>query len=61
LLNLSKGTKVEILAPSYTAFGETIQIIPQEIRLDLVEKGELQQLTAPYKPIRFNAEIIDVK
>ncbi|MEX2593549.1 MAG: hypothetical protein WD426_12315 [Anditalea sp.] len=61
LLNLPQGTTVEILAPSFTAYGETIQIIPQEIRFDLVKKGELQQITAPYTPIRFNAEIVDVK
>lgn len=61
LVGHPKGTEVEILAPSYTAYGEAVQVIPQEIRLDLVKKGELQNFAAPYAPIRFVAEIIEIK
>ena len=61
LINLPKGAEIEVLAPSHSAYGETIQVVPQEIRMDLVEKGELQQITAPYEPIRFNAEIIKIQ
>lgn len=61
LVNLPKGAEVEVIAPSHTAYGETVQVIPAEIRQDLVGKGELQQFTAPYAPIRFNAEIIRIQ
>lgn len=61
LVNLPEGTEIEVLAPSHVAYGETIQVIPQEIRMDLVAKGELQQIAAPYEPIRFNAEIIKIQ
>ena len=61
LVNQPEGTVVEALAPSHTAYGETIQIIPSVIRKDLVEKGELTQITSPYEPIEFKAEIIDIK
>lgn len=57
LINLSKGGKVEVIAPSHTAYPESVQVVPSEIRKDLLSKGELQQFTAPYAPIRFNAEI----
>lgn len=61
LINLAKGAEVEVIAPSHTAYGETVQVIPAEIRKDLVAKGELNQFTAPYAPIRFNAEIIRIQ
>lgn len=61
LVNQPEGTVIEALAPSHTAYGETIQIIPSVIRTDLVEKGELNQITSPYEPIEFKAEIVDIK
>jgi len=61
LVNLPKGAEVEVIAPSHAAYGETVQVIPNEIRQDLVKKGELQQFTAPYAPIRFNAEMIRIQ
>ncbi len=61
LVNLSEGAEVEVLAPSHTAYGETVQVIPNEIRQDLVNKGELQQFTAPYTPLRFNAKVIKIQ
>jgi FKBP-type peptidyl-prolyl cis-trans isomerase 2 len=61
LVNLPEGTEVEVLAPSYAAFGETIQIVPQEIRMDLVTKGELKDIAAPYTPIKFDAEITKIQ
>jgi FKBP-type peptidyl-prolyl cis-trans isomerase len=61
LVNLPKGAEVEVIAPSHTAYGETVQVIPSQIRQDLVTKGELQQFTAPYAPVRFNAEIIRIQ
>lgn len=61
LVNLPKGAEVEVIAPSHTAYGETVQVIPAEIRSDLVSKGELQHFTAPYAPIRFNAEMIRIQ
>lgn len=61
LIDLPEGAKVEVLAPSHAAYGETVQVIPSEIRLDLVDKGELQQFTAPYAPLRFNAQIVKIQ
>jgi len=61
LVNLPKGGEVEVIAPSHAAYGETVQVIPNEIRQDLVKKGELQQFTPPYAPIRFNAEMIRIQ
>lgn len=61
LVNLPKGAEVEVIAPSHTAYGETVQVVPAQIRQDLVGKGELQHFTPPYAPIRFNAEIIRIQ
>lgn len=61
LINLRKGAEVEVIAPSHMAYGETVQVVPAEIRQDLVSKGELQQFTSPYTPVRFNAEIVRIQ
>lgn len=61
LIDLGKGAEIEVIAPSHMAYGETVQVIPNEIRKDLVSKGELQQFTAPYAPIRFDANVIKVQ
>lgn len=60
-VNIPEGTEIEVLAPSYAAYGETTQVVPQQIRMDLVNKGELQHISAPYSPIKFDAEIINIQ
>jgi len=57
LLNLHNNSKVEILAPSHLAYGATVQIIPQEIRADLFEKGLIDERARPYEPVKFVASI----
>lgn len=60
LKGLRPEAKVEVLAYSFAAYDKSIQIIPSQIRNDLVQKGERIDLVRPYTPVRFNATIFSV-
>lgn len=53
--------KVEILATSFAAYENSIQIFPADIREDLIEKGEQIDLVKPFTPILFEAEVLAVQ
>ncbi|SHM59707.1 hypothetical protein SAMN04488057_102273 [Cyclobacterium lianum] len=53
--------KVEILATSFAAYDNSIQIVPEDIRLDLVEKGEQIDLVKPFTPIWFKGEVLAIQ
>lgn len=53
--------KVEILATSFAAYENSIQIFPADIREDLIEKGEQIDLVRPFTPILFEAEVLAVQ
>ncbi|MBD3629223.1 hypothetical protein [Cyclobacterium sp.] len=53
--------KVEILATSFAAYDNSIQILPEDIRLDLVEKGEQIDLIKPFTPVWFKGEVLAIQ
>ncbi|WP_439481985.1 hypothetical protein [Cyclobacterium plantarum] len=53
--------KVEILATSFAAYDNSIQILPEDIRLDLVEKGEQIDLIRPFTPVWFKGEVLAIQ
>ena len=61
LRGVRKEAKVEVLAYSFAAYAESIQIIPSDIRADLFQKGEQIDLVKPYTPILFTAEVLNVQ
>lgn len=61
LKGIRKASKVEVLAYSFAAYDQSIQIIPSDIRVDLYQKGEQIDLVRPYTPILFTAEILNVQ
>ncbi|MEX0882393.1 MAG: hypothetical protein WDZ72_02860 [Cyclobacteriaceae bacterium] len=52
---------MEVIASSFNSYESSIQIIPHEVRTDLVEKGEQVDRVQPFTPIWFKAEIRTVK
>jgi len=60
LKGIRKGAKVEVLAYSFAAYDQSIQIIPSDIRADLYQKGEQIDLVRPFTPVLLSAEIINV-
>lgn len=61
LKGVRKGAKVEVLAYSFAAYDNSIQIIPSDVRADLHQKGEQIDLVRPYTPILFSAEVLNVQ
>lgn len=53
--------KVEVLATSFASYVDAIQILPEAIREDLVERGEQIDLVKPFTPIWFKAEVLAVQ
>ncbi|WP_158858638.1 FKBP-type peptidyl-prolyl cis-trans isomerase [Lunatibacter salilacus] len=61
LKGIRKEAKVEVLAYSFAAYDNSIQIIPSDVRKDLYEKGEQIDLVRPYTPVLFSAEVLNVQ
>ncbi len=57
LNDLYLEAEIEAIVPSFAGFDRSIQIIPFEIREDLVNRGENVDLVRPYTPIFFEAQI----
>ncbi|WP_232835007.1 FKBP-type peptidyl-prolyl cis-trans isomerase [Pleomorphovibrio marinus] len=55
--DLYLDAEFEAIVPSFAAFDRSIQIIPFEIREDLVNRGESVDMVRPYTPIFFEAKI----
>ncbi|HSJ68425.1 MAG TPA: FKBP-type peptidyl-prolyl cis-trans isomerase [Anditalea sp.] len=56
-VGLKKETKVELLVPSHLAYGSTVQVIPEEIRKDLIAKELIVDRAKPYHPLQFIARV----
>jgi len=56
-LGLTKETKIEMITPSHLAYGPTIQVIPEIIRKDLIDKELIQERIRPYHPLKFIARV----
>jgi hypothetical protein len=57
LRDLHLDAEIEAIVPSFASFNRSIQIIPFEIRSDLVSRGENVDQVRPYTPIFFEAHI----
>jgi FKBP-type peptidyl-prolyl cis-trans isomerase len=57
-----KGQKIEFLVPHDQGFGITIQVLPDIIRKELVEKALINSINIvrPFEPIVFKADIVEV-
>jgi len=56
-LGLTKETKIEMITPSHLAYGPTLQVIPEVIRKDLLDKELIQERIRPYHPLKFIARV----
>lgn len=53
--------KVEVMATSFASYDNSIQILPAEIREDLIERGEQIDLVKPFTPVWFKAEVLAIQ
>lgn len=57
---MREGGKAEFIMPSELAFGKSVQVIPQQLREEWAEEGEINPLTKPYSPVIYEIELIEV-
>jgi len=46
--------------PSRLAFGMSVQILPRQLRDELVETGEFEPSARPYSPLIYEVELLSV-
>lgn len=61
LLLMKEGETAELVMPSSQAFGKSVQVIPYEMREDLVEVTRDIPLTKPFSPVVYEVELISVQ
>ncbi|SMO93835.1 FKBP-type peptidyl-prolyl cis-trans isomerase [Gracilimonas mengyeensis] len=60
LLMMKEGEKAKLVLPSGLAFGKSVQVLPQKLRNDWAENGQIDPLTKPYSPVVFDVELINI-
>lgn len=57
---MSEGEKAILIIPSHLAYGESFQIVPAQIKDDLVDKDLIRDSIDPFSPLVFEVELVDV-
>ncbi|MEX2600060.1 MAG: FKBP-type peptidyl-prolyl cis-trans isomerase [Balneolaceae bacterium] len=57
---LEVGDKALLVMPSKLAFGKSVQMIPQELREELAEAGEINPRTKPFSPVIYEVEVLGI-
>ncbi len=57
---IREGGKGILIMPSRLAFGMSVQILPQQLRDELVETGEFEPSARPYSPLIYEVELLSV-
>jgi FKBP-type peptidyl-prolyl cis-trans isomerase len=57
---MREGGEAILIMPSSLAFGKSIQIIPQKVRQDLVDDGELEPEVKPYAPVLYEVQLLGI-
>ena len=57
---MREGEKALLIIPSHLAYGATLQVIPEQIREDLINKQFINNSLPPFSIIQFEVEITDI-
>ena len=57
---MQKGEKATFIIPSHLAYNSSLQIFPEEIREDLLEKGIISQKIPPFTNLIFEIELVEI-
>ncbi|MEX0685109.1 MAG: FKBP-type peptidyl-prolyl cis-trans isomerase [Balneolales bacterium] len=57
---MNTGGEARILIPSELAFGKSFQVIPQTLRKDWVNTGNLLMTVLPYTPVLYEIELLEI-
>ncbi len=58
---MKEGGEAILIMPSKIAFGKSLQILPLGLREELYEENILLHNVAPYSPVLYEVELVDVK
>lgn len=58
---MNVGEKAVWVMPSRLAFGSSVQVLPQSLREDWVESGDIQPLTKPYESVVYEVELLSIE
>jgi FKBP-type peptidyl-prolyl cis-trans isomerase len=57
---MKEGETANLIMPSRIAFGKSVQVIPQALRDELAENGDIWPITKPYSPVIYEVELLSV-
>jgi len=57
---MQKGEKATLLIPSHLAYDESLQIFPEIVREDLLEKELIIEETPPFSILKFEVELVEI-
>lgn len=57
---MKKGETAILMIPSHLAYDESLQIFPEIVREDLLEKGLIFEKALPFSILKFEIELIDI-
>ena len=57
---MQEGEKALLIMPSNLAYGESFQVVPAQIREDLIDKELIRESVEPFSPLIFEVELVDV-
>lgn len=57
---MQKGEKATFIIPSHLAYNSSLQIFPEEIREDLLDKGIISQKIPPFTNLIFEIELVEI-
>ncbi|MEX2573905.1 MAG: FKBP-type peptidyl-prolyl cis-trans isomerase [Balneolaceae bacterium] len=58
---MKEGGRATLIMPSKIAFGESIQVIPQKLREEWAEDGEIQPLAKPFSSVIYEIELLAIE
>lgn len=57
---MRENEKAVLIMPSKMAFGKSVQVIPQKLRAEWADKGDIEPLTRPYASVIYEIDLIKV-
>jgi len=57
---MQEGEKATLIIPSHLAYDESLQIFPEKVREDLLEKEFISEETPPFSILKFEVELVEI-
>ena len=57
---MKKGETALLIIPSHLAYGESLQVLPEQIREDLIDKRIINNSLLPFSILEFEVEVVDI-